>query len=155
MSMSFARLAGSRCAKELPKSGVNDSVDLSNPDVAAIVQIAKDFAEAYKAGDLKRVVDVYSPDVIYMYQGMPNHEGRDVIEEMYRGFFSENNAQVVIDIQEVKISGDLAFDRATFKVTATPKAGGEATVSEGRVFEVLRKEGGKWKSLRVMVNQEK
>jgi len=132
----------------------NSNVDLTNPDVAAIVQIAKDFEEANKIGDVKRIAEFYSPDVIYMYQGMPDHVGREVIAEMYKDFFSKNNAQVSVHIDEVRICGEMAFDRATFTATATPKAGGEASVTKGRLLEILRKEGGKWKSLRVMVNTE-
>ena len=132
----------------------NRDVDLSNADVAAIVQIAKDFSDANKAEDVKRIAGFYSPDVIYMYQGMPNHVGREVIAEMYQDFFSKYTAQVVVHVDEVKVCGDMAFDRATFTVTGTPKLGGEGLVSKGRVLEILRKEGGKWMSLRVMVNTE-
>ena len=42
-------------------------VDLSNPDVAAIVQIGKDFSATYKAGDADHLASFYSPDV-YMGQ---------------------------------------------------------------------------------------
>ena len=86
---------------------------------------------------------------------MPNHVGREVLEQIYRDFFSKYSAQVEVHIEEVRVSGDMAFDRGHFKVTSTPKAGGELEIREGRVFEVLRKERGKWKSLRVMVNDEK
>ena len=51
-------------AQSSPSKG---NLDPSNPDVAAILQIATDFSEAYKAGDVKRVVEFYSPDVVYMY----------------------------------------------------------------------------------------
>lgn len=136
-----------------PSASTTD-VDLTNPDVTAIVQIAKDFETANKTGDVKRIAEFYSSDVIYMYQGMPNHEGREVIVQMYQDFFSKYTAQVTVHIDEVRICGDMAFDRARFTATATPKAGGEASLTKGRVLEISRKEGGKWRSLRVMVNTE-
>jgi ketosteroid isomerase-like protein len=49
----------------------------------------------------------------------------------------------------------MAFDRANFTLTATPKAGGQAAVSSGQFLEVLRKENGKWKSLRAMNTLDK
>jgi uncharacterized protein (TIGR02246 family) len=134
--------------------GLPDSVDLSNQDVAAIVEIAKDFSQAYEAGDVGRMMEFYSPDVIYMAQGMPNHEGREILKKIYQQLFSNYRGHVDVQIEEVKILGDMAFDRARFTSTLTPKAGGEVVVSKGRLLEVLKKENGKWKSLRVMVNSE-
>lgn len=134
--------------------GLPDRVDLSNKDVAAIVNVAKDFSHAYDAGDVEHMLEFYSPDIIYMAQGMPNHEGREVLKEIYQQLFSNYRGRVDVQIEEVKILGDMAFDRARFTSTLTPKAGGDVVVTKGRLLEVLRKENGKWKSLRVMVNSE-
>lgn len=130
-------------------------VDVSNPDVATIVQIAKDFSEAIAAGDLKRVIDVYSPDVVYMSPGAPDALGKDTVAQNWQAMLSSYNLHVDVHILEVKIIGDYAYDRATFTMSMKPKGGGETQEMSGRVFEVLRKEGGKWKSLRVMVNSDK
>jgi len=108
--------------------------------VAAIVQIARDFSEAYKAGDAKRVASFYSRDLIYMAQGMPNHEGKEAIEQIYQDLFSKYSGTVAVQIEEVKVLGDMAYDRATFTVTLRPKAGGETVETKGRFLEVLRKE---------------
>ena len=136
------------------KSTSNQDVDLSNPDVGAILQIAQDFSEAYRAGDAKRVASFYSPNVIYMAQGMPNHEGKDLIEQLYKDLFSKYGGTVAVHIDEVEVFGDMAFDRASFTVTLTAKDGGKVTETKGRLLEVLRKEDGKWKSFRVMANTE-
>jgi uncharacterized protein (TIGR02246 family) len=136
------------------RAASNGPLDLSNPDVAAIVQSAKDFEQWNKTGDVEHIAEVYSPDVIYMMQGMPNHEGRTVVAQAYKDFFSNNTAQVTVNVQEVRVFGDMAFDRATFTTLATPKGGGETAVIKGRLLEVLRKEAGKWKSYRVMAITE-
>ena len=130
-------------------------LDLSNPDVAAIVQIAKDFSKAIAANDFQRVIDVYSPDVVYMSPGAPDAVGKDAVAQGWGDMLSSYSVRVDVHIVEVKILGDYAYDRATFTMSMKPKAGGETQDMGGRVFEVLRKEGGKWKSLRVMVNSEK
>jgi uncharacterized protein (TIGR02246 family) len=130
-------------------------VDLSDPDVAAIVQIAKDFSAAIAAGDFNNMIDVYSPDVVYMSPGQPDAIGRDAVAQNWHGMLSTYTVHVEVHIVEVKILGDHAYDRATFTMSMKPKAGGDTEEMGGRVFEVLRKEGGKWKSLRVMVNSDK
>jgi uncharacterized protein (TIGR02246 family) len=130
-------------------------VDLSDPDVAAIVQIAKDFSNAIAVGDFKRMIDVYSPDVVYMSPGVPDTYGKDAVAQNWQGMLSSYSLQVEVHIVEVKILDGYAYDRATFTMSMKPKAGGKTEEMSGRVFEVLRKEGGKWKSLRVMVNSDK
>jgi uncharacterized protein (TIGR02246 family) len=147
-----AGLTAASCGRSRAVS--NGSLDLSNPDVAAIVQIAKDFEQWNKTGDVEHIVDIYSPDVIYMHGGMPNLNGKAVVAQNYKDFFSSYTAQVNVNVQEVRVFGDMAFDRATFTTAVTPKGGGETTVMKGQVMEILRKEAGKWKSFRVMANTE-
>jgi uncharacterized protein (TIGR02246 family) len=125
-------------------------VDLSNPDVAAIVQIANAFCDAWKRADLAFIMNAYSDDVIKMSQGSPNR-GKADLERGYADLLAKYSVDVDVKVEEVAIiSGTTAFDRARFKVIATPKAGAEPLVSTGRLLEVLRKENGKWKSLRAM-----
>jgi uncharacterized protein (TIGR02246 family) len=136
------------------RSVSNGPLDLSNRDVAAIVQIAKDFEQWNKTGDVEHIAEVYSPDVIYMHAGMANFEGKAAVAQSYKEFFSGYTAQVNVNVQEVRVFGHMAFDRATFTTAVTPKGGGETTVMKGQVMEILRKEAGKWKSFRVMANTE-
>jgi uncharacterized protein (TIGR02246 family) len=154
LSMYTLTLSGpaALAAQSAASKSATVDVDLSNPDVAAIVQVAKDFSQAYEAGDADRVASFYSPEVIYMAYRMQNHEGRDIVREIYRGAFAANRGHVDVHIVEVKVFGDVAYDRATFTVTMTPKAGGKPTVSKGRLLEILHKEGGQWRTFRVMTN---
>jgi len=145
----------SKYAHALPQSGSIPDVDLTNPDVAAIVQIAKDFSDAIAVDDSTRVISFYSPDIVYMSPGVPDTVGRDALAQSWQSMLSSYKMHVEVHLVEVKILGEYAFDRATFTMSMKPKAGGETQEMGGRVFEVLRKEGGKWKSLRVMVNSDK
>ena len=118
LMLSLTSLIVASCNRH--QSASNGFVDLSNPDVAQIVQIAKDFEQWNKSGDVEHIVDIYSSDVIYMHGGMPNLEGRPAVAESYRDFFS-SYTQVNVKVQEVRVFGDMAFDRATFVTTVTPK----------------------------------
>ena len=118
--------------------------------MAAIVQIAQDFCEAWKTGNLATIMDAYSTDAIKMNQGVPNR-GKEELERGYADLLSKYDVHVAVKVEEVKIISDLfAFDRVTFTSRAIPKGGGTALLSRGRLLEVLRKENGKWKSLRAM-----
>jgi uncharacterized protein (TIGR02246 family) len=130
--------------------GPDSNVDLSNPDVAAIVQMAKAFCDAWKRADLVSMMDAYSADAIKMSPGSPNR-GKEDLERSYADLLSKYNVEVEVKIEEVTVvSSSTAFDRARYTVIATPKTGGKPLVSSGRLLEVLRKENGKWKSLRAM-----
>jgi len=127
-------------------------VDMSNPDVAAVVQNARDYEKAFVAGDAKTISAMYAPDVVYMSPGRDDRVGDSVAMKGRVTFFNTYNATIAIHVQEVKIMGDMGYDRATFTMTMTPKAGGAAETHVGRVFEIVKKEGGKWLSYRVMTN---
>jgi uncharacterized protein (TIGR02246 family) len=144
-----------KSAHASPQSASSTDVDLTNPDVVAIVRIAKDFSEAVAASDFKRMIDFYSPDVVYMSPGLPDAQGRDEVAQNWQGMLSTYNLHVEVHILEVKILGGYAYDRAIFTMSMKPKAGGETQEASGRLLEVLRKEEGKWKSLRVMVNSDR
>ena len=133
----------------------SNDVDESSPDVRAIVQIARDFSTLVAEGNLERVVGYYSPDVVYMSPGVPDAIGRDAVAKNWQALLSSYSVRVKVRVVEVKILGDYAYDRASFTLTVTPKSGGKKQQTGGRVFEVLHKEQGKWKSLRVMVNSDK
>jgi uncharacterized protein (TIGR02246 family) len=127
-------------------------VDLSNPDVAAIVQNARDYEQAFAAGDAKAISAMYAPDVVYLSQGRDDRIGDSLAMKGRITFFSTYNATIAIHVQEVKIMGDMGYDRAKFTMTMTPKAGGATESHVGRVFEIVKKEGGKWLSYRVITN---
>jgi ketosteroid isomerase-like protein len=129
---------------------VTTTPDLSNPDVAAIVQIGKDYATAFAAGDYERINSFYSPDVLYMPQGGSIHGASD--PKARQKFFAANRGTIDIHVDEAGVSGDLAWERTTFTMTIIPKDGSKTQVHKGRLLEIMRKEGGKWRSWRVMTN---
>ncbi len=131
------------------------TLDLSDPDVQAIVGIAHEFSKAIENGDLERIVSFYSPDVVKTSPGQPPQRGRRAVEESWKRTLSLYQCHLDVQVDEVKILGSVAYDSASFVMTLTPKAGGEAIHSTGRVFEVVRKEDGKWKSVRVLSMADK
>jgi uncharacterized protein (TIGR02246 family) len=119
-------------------------------DVATLQKVADEFAEVFNAWDAKRIATFYSEDVIYMIPHIPNRVGRATIEQDYEELFAQYTVHVDVHIDEAKIYGDMAFDRATYRTTRTPRTGGETVVINGRLLEILRKEDGRWKSFRVV-----
>lgn len=127
-----------------------DAAKSPDSDVATLQKVADEFALVFNAGDAKRIAGFYSEEVIYMIPHIPNRVGRATVEQDYEELFAKYTMHVDVHIEEAKIFGDMAFDRATYRTTRTPKAGGETVVINGRLLEILRKEDGRWKSFRVV-----
>jgi len=55
--------------------------------------------------------------------------------------------------EETVVSGDLAFQRGTFKTVATPKAGGDSRTVTGSFMRIyMRQDNGEWRMVRDMFN---
>lgn len=141
----------------------NASVNLGDPDVAAISKLADDLARAVDAGDANRIADLYSPEAKYFADGeapVDRNVGKFVANR-WRKTIGSNRAHIVIKVEEVDVSGDLAYDRISYTVTILPRVvtllpGQTGTPPQvlrvGRALEVLRKEDGVWKYYRIMTN---
>lgn len=138
-------------------------VDLGNPDVAAVAKLADSVARAIDAGDLNRIADLYSPAAAYLAEGEPiiDRNVGKAVANRWRKLLGSNRAHMTIRVEEIDVSGDLAYDRISYTVAITPRVvsllpGQTGTPSQvlrtGRALEILRKEDGTWKYYRVMTN---
>jgi ketosteroid isomerase-like protein len=135
---------------------------LRSADVAAVAQLATDFAHDLAAGDFDRLADFYSPQAVYITEGEPliDHHIGNAVAKRWRKIVGPSLARIVVHVDDVDVCGDLAYDRVTYTVTVTqrmsgPYAGRE-TINEikhtFRSLDILRKEDGVWKYYRVLTN---
>ena len=112
-----------------------------------------EFAEVYNAGDLEKMMAYYGDDVIKVRQGAPP-ETKPEMARRVAAVFEKFHTRVEVMNDEIRVSGEMAYTRGSFRVTLTPKAGGEAQLIERRYLEIWRKEGGRWLVVRTMDNTE-
>jgi ketosteroid isomerase-like protein len=56
---------------------------------------------------------------------------------------------------ETEVAGDWAWQRGTFTVAATPRSGGEASLTSGSFLRIYqRQEDGSWRMIRDMFNSD-
>jgi uncharacterized protein (TIGR02246 family) len=122
-------------------------------DQKAIEAAIAQFAIAYNAGDLERVLAYYGDDLIKVRQGAPP-ETKAQTAQRVAAVFEKFRSRVDVVIDEIRVSGEIAYTRGSFRVTLTPKAGGETQVAERRYLEIWRKEHGRWLVVRTMDNTE-
>jgi ketosteroid isomerase-like protein len=112
-----------------------------------------EFISVYNAGNLDGVLAYYSDDLIKTRQGGPA-ETKSETAKRVAGVFDKFHARVDVANDEIRVSGEMAYTRGSFRVTLTPKAGGETQVIERRYLEIWRKENGRWRVARTMDNTQ-
>jgi uncharacterized protein (TIGR02246 family) len=125
-----------------------------NPDAAAIAQLMTEWAEAFNAGDIDRLMAVYAPSIVDMNQDGPTDVGKPSLANGYRIMLDGNTGHLSPHIDEIKVFGTFAFLRATFDLTMVPKTpGGKTYETRRRLLAIVHKESdGQWRVIRAMNN---
>lgn len=127
-------------------------------DEAVIRKVVADFIEAYNAGDWNRAKNVLADDVVDMSGGSRTRAGKEAIK-FFRSRVESAHAKfkphLEVQVDEIQVAGDWAFDRGTLSLTLVPREGGEATHIRQRFVEIWKRQAdGQWKVCRLMDNHE-
>jgi ketosteroid isomerase-like protein len=122
-------------------------------DEAAIRAGTVTWTDAYNAGEVDKIVALYTEDAVVMPSNVPALSGRAAIKDFLTKDTAETKAAGLTDkdgVSEVGISGDLAWHAGTSSVV---DAAGK-TVETGKYIEVWRKVNGKWLMVRDIWNDD-
>jgi len=123
--------------------------------VDAIKQLAEDWRCGWLAGDADALLALYADDPVLMPAGQPAVFGKDAIRPLYRSVLKEYAIESETRIMDVEVSGDLGYFWSTYRITATPKAGGESFEEQGKSLFVVKREHGSWKIARLIDNGDR
>lgn len=135
------------------------SAPAPDEEVAAIRSLLERWEEAFNSGNLELMKGYWTDDIVVLPQDAEPLVGLEAfwgsIEHLVAMSFGAFDVSYELVVDEIDVSGDMAFDRGTVKMTLTPKGGGDALVSESRRYlEILRKQpDGSWKISRAMTNK--
>ena len=124
-------------------------------DLAALTTLRDEMTEADNRADAAAFASLLAEDVVIMAPGMPQLVGRSAcVTFVTEVLASYPQRRVEETIDEVHVSGDLAFDRGSFLTrTFDPELGRE--VEEfGTALRVYRRGRDGWKMARVMWHAE-
>ncbi len=100
---------------------------------------------ATAAGEVEAVLKLMDEDVVFLVAGHPPMRGRSSFERGLRALLAQNRIESTVEIQEIVVSGDLAYCWTALTVHIVPMAGGTATVRAGGALSILRKQpSGSW-----------
>jgi uncharacterized protein (TIGR02246 family) len=116
-------------------------------DLRAIEGINERDVEAALAGDTARMMSQWTDDFVLLQPAGPILRGRSAIAKAFRG--AETSVEILeyrLDIEEVKVVGDHAFQWGTYRYALRPRTGGDAVRTSGKIMRILQRQpDGSWK----------
>jgi len=118
-------------------------------DEQEIRALVATWMSATKAGDLPAVLSLMTDDVVFLVTGQQPFGKQQFAAAMQPGAQGVPMPQIDgrSEIQEIRISGDLAYMWTRLSVEITPP-GGVTVKRAGHTLSVLRKDGGRWRLAR-------
>jgi len=124
-------------------------------DKQAIETILFSYQDAITTADINKVLPLYADDAQVLGAKMPSLSGLANIKEAYSGGFKVFRLDVKFKIEEIIVSGDMAYARTGSTGSMTMLSSGQKMPEENRELFVLRKKDGQWKIAVYMFNQDK
>jgi len=121
----------------------------------AIEKVLLTYGDALNTSDVNKVLQVYTKDRVFMPTTLPTATGTEQLKESYTNIFKAIQLNVKFTIEEVVVSGDVAFAQTSSKGTTLIHASGQTVPEENREFFFLQKENGELKISRYMFNKAK
>ena len=114
-------------------------------DEQAIRHLVATWHRATAEGDVEAVLPLMSPDAVFLSPGQPPMKGREAFAQGLRTLLQAHRIESDWEIQEIGVSGDLAYCWSALQVRVTPLAGGEPALRAGNALSVLHKQAsGHW-----------
>jgi ketosteroid isomerase-like protein len=119
-------------------------------DVAALEKRIDQWLDGYNKADVRQMMDVFSADFTDESTGAGPAADKAQVTQTFTGLFAKYDTHIVAITDEIRASGDMAFDRGHYTQTFTPKAGGTTITQTGRFLEVWKREDGVWRVQHIM-----
>ena len=96
-------------------------------------------------GDVDTVLGLMAEDAVFLVAGKPPMRGRSSFEQGLRKLLTQHRIESTFDVQEIEVSGNLAYCWTNLTVRIVPLAGGKALVRTGSSLSILHKlSNGSW-----------
>ena len=116
-----------------------------NADEQAIRNLVAQWHTATAAGDVAAVLSLMAEDVVFLVAGQPPMKGRSTFETGLRALLAAHRIESTNEVQEVEVSGNLAYCWSVLNVRIIPRTGGNPVVRSGSALSILRKQdNGSW-----------
>ena len=119
-------------------------------DVGALQKRIDQWLDGYNKADVGQMMEVFGNDFTMDMEGAPAPLDKTEATHIYDGVFAKYDTHIQGVTDEIRVSGDMAFDRGHYTQTLTPKAGGTTIVHKGHFMEVWERQDGVWRVTHLM-----
>lgn len=114
-------------------------------DEEQIRTLVQTWQSATKAGDIATVLSLMVEDVVFLVPGRPPMRKAEfaALSQVQAGG-PRPKFESISEIQEVQVSGDMAYVWTKLAVTVTPPGASQSIERAGHTLTVLRRVDGKW-----------
>ena len=133
-------------ATATPQSAAADERDIR--------EFLRHIEQIFDASDLEAAASVFTDDAVISAHGGPDAIGNAAIRELYVAAMAQVKLGARFNTEEIRVLGDLAYERGTYTLTVSEKATGQvlSTVVNRHIHVFQRQPGGGWKTWRMMTN---
>lgn len=124
-------------------------------DLAAIAAFNQRYLQAINDEDIAALSSLTTEGHIMLPPNRPPIVGKAANDELNGRAFEQFDFVETWTPEETEVSVDWAYQRGTFVVVATPKAGGDAQEISGSFLRIYRRQpNGEWRMIRDMFNSD-
>jgi uncharacterized protein (TIGR02246 family) len=114
-------------------------------DEQSVRKLVADWHKATATGDLSKILNLMSEDVVFYLAGHPPMVGKDAFAAAFRATVKQIRIESSARIAELEVEGSLAHLVNYLTVTMTPLQGGPPMRRSGYTLTILRKQAdGHW-----------
>lgn len=124
----------------------------SPADEAAVKKVLADIVSTFNAGDYDGMLAHYEDDVLVQSNIGPEITSKDGWRQSLKSSMPAGvKLQMNFDTTELKVAGDLAYERGVYTIQMAPEGGAPAQVAfKGRYIHILKRDAnGTWKGWRL------
>ena len=111
----------------------------------AVNRTAQEMLTAFDAKDVAKMNSYYAPDAMIATAGRPAAKDGRAVSKAIKDDIADPNFKMSLSHEktEVAVSGDLAYRRGSYKITATNPQTKQAENSDGHLLDHLQEAGGR------------
>ena len=114
-------------------------------DNKQIRDLIDNWTRASAAGDISKILSLMDEDAVFLRAEHPPMRGREAFAAQFQRAIEQVRIEATSDIQEIDVSGDMAYCWNELSVIMTPLKGGTPVRHSGPVLTIFRKRAdGSW-----------
>ena len=140
------------CSRGAPNEAATENAGATHEQ--AIRSVVADWLELIRKRDAAGIAQHYTEDGALMPPGAPAAQGRQAIEQAWRGMMETPGFELTFKPTKIVVSlaGDMALDRGTYHFKSTGRDG--PVTDAGKYVVVWRNVDGTWKAMADIFNSD-